>query len=69
MHDSNCQNAEILVDIKEAQLMKAVDAISTNYGRRAITLAKYFAKDGWQMKREFLSPCVTTDINNVPAVE
>ena len=56
-------------DIKKQKLMKVVDAISTDYGRHSITLAKYFAKDGWQMKREFLSPCVTTDINSVPCVE
>jgi DNA polymerase V len=56
-------------DIKKQRLMKAVDAISADYGRRSLTLAKYFAKDGWQMKREFLSPCVTTDIKNVPGVE
>ena len=56
-------------DIKKQKLMKAVDTITADYGRRSITLAKYFAKDGWQMKREFLSPCVTTDLNNIPAVE
>ncbi len=56
-------------DIKKQRLMKTVDAISADYGRRSLTLAKYFAKDGWQMKREFLSPCVTTDIKNVPGVE
>ena len=56
-------------DIKKQKLMQAVDAITADYGRRSITLAKYFAKDGWQMKREFLSPCVTTDINSVPSVE
>ena len=31
-------------------------------GRHSITLAKSWTVDGWQMKREFLSPCVTTDI-------
>lgn len=29
---------------------------------------KALYKDGWQMKQEFLSPCVTTDILVVPGV-
>lgn len=48
--------------------MDAVDEISTSYGRHSITLAKSWTIDGWQMKREFLSPCVTTDILVVPGV-
>ena len=39
------------------------------YGRHSITLAKSWTVDGWQMKREFLSPCVTTDILVVPGVK
>ena len=49
-------------DIKKKRLMDAVDQITDAYGRHTITLGKAFTKDGWQMKREFLSPCVTTDI-------
>ena len=49
-------------DIKKKRLMDAVDQITDAYGRHTITLGKSFTKDGWQMKREFLSPCVTTDI-------
>lgn len=56
-------------DIRKEKLMKAVDSITTTYGRRSITLAKSWTKDGWQMKREFLSPCVTTDIGKVPGVK
>ncbi|MBP5328632.1 MAG: Y-family DNA polymerase [Spirochaetaceae bacterium] len=55
-------------DVKKRNLMKAVDAITAACGRHSLTLAKSFTKDGWQMKREFLSPCVTTDIDRVPAV-
>lgn len=55
-------------DIKKKHLMDAVDQITDTYGRHTITLGKAFTKDGWQMKREFLSPCVTTDILVVPGV-
>ncbi|WP_081481394.1 DUF4113 domain-containing protein [Treponema sp. JC4] len=34
-----------------------------------MTLAKSWTKDGWQMKREFLSPCVTTDITKIPGIK
>lgn len=55
-------------DIKKRKLIDAVDNITNTYGRRSITLAKYCTVDGWQMKREFLSPNVTTDIEIVPGV-
>lgn len=55
-------------DIKKRKLMDAVDQITTMYGRRSITLAKSYTKTGWEMKREFLSPNVTTDIENVPII-
>ena len=55
-------------DIKKRKLMEAVDIITNTYGRRSITLAKSYTKTGWEMKRDFLSPNVTTDINCVPCV-
>ena len=55
-------------DIKKQKLMEAVDQITSSYGRRSITLAKSYTTTGWEMKREFLSPNVTTDIENVPSV-
>lgn len=55
-------------DIKKRKLMDAVDHITAIYGRRSITLAKSYTKTDWEMKREFLSPNVTTDIGNVPLV-
>ncbi len=56
-------------DIKKRKLMDAVDQITSSYGRGSITLAKSWTVDGWQMKREYLSPNVTTDIDVVPAVK
>ena len=55
-------------DIKKRKLMDAVDEITATYGRQSITLAKSWTVDGWQMKREFLSPNFTTDIQMVPGV-
>lgn len=55
-------------DIKKRKLMNAVDHITNAYGRGSITLAKSWTCNGWQMKREFLSPNVTTDINYVPLI-
>lgn len=55
-------------EVKKINLMKAVDEITAVCGRHSLTLAKSYVKDGWQMKREFLSPCVTTDIDLIPAV-
>ena len=53
-------------DIKKRRLMEAVDNITNTYGRRSITLAKSWTKTGWEMKRDFLSPNFTTDIDCVP---
>ncbi len=55
-------------DIKKRKLMDAVDEITATYGRQSITLAKSWTVNGWQMKREFLSPNFTTDIQMVPGV-
>ena len=55
-------------ELKKDHLMEAVDTINKSYGRHSLTLAKAQIKDGWQMKREFLSQNVTTDIEKVPAV-
>ena len=49
--------------------MDAIDEITNAYGRGSITLAKSWTVDGWQMKREYLSPNVTTDIDVVQTVK
>ncbi len=56
-------------DIKKRKLMDAVDQITSSYGRGSITITKFWTHDGWQMKREVLSPNVTTDINCIPVVD
>lgn len=55
-------------DIKKRNLMKALDKITSTYGRGAITLAKGSEVVGWEMKRDFLSPCWTTRVEDFPKV-
>lgn len=55
-------------DIRKRNFMKSVDSITKVYGRRAITLAKSFETTGWEMKREFLSPCWTTNSSEFPKI-
>lgn len=55
-------------DIKKRNLMQSVDSISKVYGRGMITLAKGFEQTGWEMKRDFLSPCYTTRYSDFPKV-
>lgn len=55
-------------DVKKRDFMKSVDKISSLYGRGSITLAKGFKTKGWEMKREYLSPCWTTCYSDFPKV-
>lgn len=55
-------------DIEKRNFMKSVDEISKKFGRGKITLAKGFEKVGWEMKRDFLSPCWTTRFSDFPKV-
>lgn len=58
-----------LEDVKKRAVMQAVDRVTRSYGRNALGLAKgNAAGDAWQMRRQFLSPCWTTDISAVPVV-
>jgi len=56
-------------DQKKCKFMESLDVLSETYGRKVVTLAKGMAQDGWQMKREFLSPCWTTEISEIPKVK
>lgn len=50
-------------DIKKKRLMDAVDQITDAYGGIRLRWGS-----GWQINREFLSPCVTTDIKCIPGI-
>ena len=55
-------------DEKKRRLMDSVDKITSHYGRGALTLAKASETTGWEMKREFLSPCWTTRYADFPKI-
>ena len=55
-------------DEKKRRLMDSVDKITSHYGRGALTLAKAGETTGWEMKREFLSPCWTTRYSDFPKI-
>ena len=55
-------------DKKHRNLMKSIDKITGLYRRRIITLAKGFETTGWEMKRDFLSPCWTTRFSDFPKI-
>ena len=55
-------------DIKKRNLMNSLDHISDLYGRGAVTLAKGFETTGWEMKRDYLSPCWTTNYKDFPKI-
>ena len=55
-------------DEKKRRLMTSLDNITRAYGRGALTLAKGFENTGWEMKRDFLSPCWTTRYQDFPKI-
>ena len=48
--------------------MNSLDKITKKYGRERLTLAKSLEQHGWEMKREFLSPCWTTRYGDFPKI-
>jgi len=55
-------------NVQKRNLMLSIDRMSHRYGRKALTLAKSFETSGWEMKREYLSPCWTTRYSDFPKV-
>jgi DNA polymerase V len=58
---------------RSAPLMKAFDEINDKYGRGTIKLAcgltgkkQDNGKESWKIKRDYLSPCYTTNIKEIP---
>ena len=49
-------------------LMDAVDEINRRFGRNAADFAAARLSNGWRMKRDALSPCYTTRIEDIPKV-
>jgi len=58
-----------LEDVKKKNLMKVIDSTQKEFGRGTLSLAKGFESGtDWEMKREKLSPCYTTRVNDIPRV-
>ena len=55
-------------DIKKRDFMEAIDKLSEKYGRQVVTLGKGLGHEDWEMKREYLSPCWTTNIEDFPKI-
>ncbi len=52
--------------IKSAKLMTALDAVNMKYGRNTLTAGGILPESGgWTMKRENLSPCYTTQFDDM----
>lgn len=49
-------------------LMDALETINRRFGRHTLTTAASRLSQDWQMRRDNLSPCYTTRIEDVPAV-
>lgn len=57
-----------VVEEKKENLMKSLDMLSQKYGRACVSLAKASEIKGWEMKRDFLSPCWTTKYSDFPKI-
>ena len=55
-------------DEKKRDFMAALDSLSQKYGRQVVTLAKGLGENPWKMKREYLSPCWTTRLEDFPPI-
>ena len=56
-------------DTKKRNLMDCIDKLSAKYERSILNLAGVKEVDGWQMKREHLSPCWTTRLSDIPKIK
>lgn len=56
-------------DVEENKsLMSGVDRIQERFGRHSIFLASEALDTHWKMNRSILSPCYTTDLNQIPLI-
>lgn len=53
---------------RRTHLMEAIESINERFGRHTITTASSRLSDGWEMRRDNLSPCYTTRIEDIPVV-
>ena len=48
-------------DLRRATLMRMVDRLNTRFGRDTVTFAAAGRRRPWKLRRELLSPCYTTE--------
>jgi DNA polymerase V len=53
-------------DDKSARLMNVMDALNQRYGRNTVSVFSAGSKKSWSMRHESMSPCYTTNWQNVP---
>lgn len=56
------------IEARKRRLMDNCQQLAEKYGRSVVRLASSKTKDGWQMKRELMSPCYTTRVDELPVV-
>lgn len=54
--------------IRRKRLMDTLETINSRFGRHTVTLASSRLSCGWKMRRDNLSPCYTTRIEEIPVV-
>ncbi|SDY95998.1 Y-family DNA polymerase [Nitrosomonas sp. Nm58] len=53
-------------DEKSAKLMNVMDQLNQKYGRDTVSVFSVGSKKSWSMKRENISPCYTTNWQDIP---
>lgn len=53
---------------RRRKLMSVMDALTDNYGKTILQTASAVLSDKWQMKRDYLSPCYTTNWDDLLTV-
>jgi DNA polymerase V len=53
-------------DEKSAKLMNVMDQLNQKYGRNTVSVFSAGSKKSWSMKRENISPCYTTNWQDIP---
>ncbi|MGN1209364.1 MAG: Y-family DNA polymerase [Duodenibacillus sp.] len=53
---------------RRQSLMQTIERINARFGRHTVTTASCRLSTGWRMRRDNLSPCYTTRIEDIPVV-
>lgn len=71
-NDEVCQtdlfDTSVVLHSRRKHLMDTLDTINARFGRHTVTVASSRLSCGWKMRRDHLSPCYTTRIEDIPVV-